>query len=391
MKKKRVLPILMMAFILIVFYGCSSVGENESETRLKGTEATSNSLILDSTENINETTLPYYEDTTDDTDTSLPDATDNNEQFLTETEGFTKDPSYGFVWALNERDIDNVDKKTETIEYITYEGEPITVFCQLTNASLNPWEFGLFIEVEGVLQQLTVDETMAEIYKFELQPFEIRTVKMSFEPNIGKKDEILNLSCAVLLLPDYIAQEDEGYRIFNDPQASGNFPLVMNADSKNNANVTDDKSLYEVSPVDRRIYSNYEESNNLEYFEALPGCYVYEKLTEYLEKEGGSYIRKTRITTKASQDSELIINIHGKPGTYRVSFYLNGERLKAFDGKEYLDVTIGKEQQAEIPVLIDTREMKGANRIEVYLKETGCNFVEGDVISSSGAQKYIVK
>ncbi|MBR3817405.1 MAG: hypothetical protein IKJ27_11845 [Clostridia bacterium] len=391
MKKKTVLPILMIAFILIIFYGCSSVGEYESETTEKSTATANNSPIFGSTKNQNETTLPYYEDTTDDTDILFPDTTDNSEQVLTETGEYSQEPAYGFVWALDERSIANVDKNPETIEYITYEGEPITVFCQLTSASLNPWEFGLFIEVEGVLQQLTVDETKTEIYKLELQPFETATVKMSFEPNIGKKDEILNLSCAVLLLPDYIAQEDEGYRIFNDPQASGNYPLVMNADSKTNANITDDKSLYEISSVDRRIFSNYEVSNNLECFEALPGCYVYEKLTDYLEKEGGSYIRKTKITTRSSQNSKLIINIHGKPGTYRVSFYLNGDRVKAFDGKEYLNVTIGKEQQAEIPVLIDTREMKGANRIEVYLKEIGCNFVEGDVISSSGAQKYIVK
>lgn len=399
---RKILAVLLIAVSLIlIFGGCSADKQPKTSTTVSIIGYTNEAVTAEGAEQlettVNASDLNSEEETTVDassakpgevTTSEVPDIAEDNEQ---ELPNLSEEPAYGFVWALDEEAIRNAGSDFETLEYITYNGDPITIFCQLSNVSLKPWEFGLFIEIEGILQELTVDNTKAEIYHIELQSLETRTVKISFEPNIGKKDEIKNLSCAIMLSPGFVAEEEGEYRMYHDPVASGNYPLVMNADAPERANVTDNTSLYTVSKIDRTIYSNYEESNNLEYFESYPCCYVYEKLRDYLKRDGGAYIRSTRITTKASQNSQLTVNIHGKPGTYRVSFYLNGERLNIFDGKGYIDVTIGKRQQAEIPVIIDTKNLKGANRIEVYYKEIESNFVEGDVIVSSGVQKYIVK
>ena len=388
MNRKMLAVLLIAISVALVFGGCSADKQPETATSASITDGTNEAVTAEGTEPLETTENASEPELEEETTVGVPDISDKNEQ---EVLSLSEEPSYGFVWALDEEAIKNAGKNPETIEYITYDGEPITVFCQISNVSSKQWEFGLFIEVEGILQELTVDGKKAEVYTLELQSLETRTVKMCFEPDIGKKDEIKNLSCGIILSPSYIAEEEGEYRMYHDPAISGNFPLVMNADAPKTADVSNNTSLYTVSGINKRIYSNYEEGNNLEQFENYPGCYVYENLKDYLKKENGSYVRKTRITTKASKDSELIINIHGKPGTYRVSLYLNGERLNAFEGKGYMDVTIGKNQQAEIPVTIDTRELKGANRIEAYYKEINCNFVDGDAISSSGVQKYVVK
>jgi len=393
MKRRILTAFIITVFAFLILGGCSVAKRTACEIGTTNRDlSTDTTGQTEATENTSET-HPEDENLSGGlvSEPETEPTTDVNEPEIDELLNLSEEPSYGFVWALDEEAIKNAGKNPETIKYITYDGEPITVFCQISNVSSKQWEFGLFIEVEGILQELTVDGKKAEVYTLELQSLETRTVKMCFEPDIGKKDEIKNLSCGIILSPSYIAEEEGEYRMYHDPAISGNFPLVMNADAPKTADVSNNTSLYTVSEINKRIYSNYEEGNNLEQFENYPGCYVYETLKDYLKKENGSYVRKTRITTKASQNSELIINLHGKPGTYRVSLYHNGERLNAFEGKGYIDVTIGKNQQAEIPVTIDTRELKGANRIEAYYKEINCNFVDGDAISSSGVQKYVVK
>ncbi len=408
MNRKIFVMLSAMLFVFCALSACSTAKKPENEatsTTVASTSEQTTSINAENTQPTSdaETSISEREITsssttntltTENTTTAYSTTTQTTAQVLLPEEmaKLPDYPSYYFVWALDEEGIENAAEAPETIEYFTYDGKPVTVFCQLFNASSKAWEFGLFVEVDGILQKTEIDGQTGEIHRLELKPLESSTVKMTFLPNVGEKGEIRSLSCAVLVSPSYIAQEDDDYGIYLEPGISGNFPLVMYADSTQNADITDDSTLYKVSSVNRTIYSVYEESNNLEIFECYPFCYIYEDIGSYISKESGSFVRKTKITAKASPDSRLIINLHGKPGTYRVSLYLNGERVNAFDGKGYLDVKIGEKQQAEIPVIIDTRKLKGANRIEAYYKELNCDFTqENSLIFSSGPQKYIVK
>lgn len=393
-RKTTNILLLLTVIFLLVFGGCSLVNPEPTEPS-KDTSTNEDAAISNTTASELEST------TTSSTTTQTTESSaDNISNLLGGTDGSslpeeaqkpTEDPAYGFMWALDEESIANADNDPETIKEIVFDGSPITIYCQLKNGSSKSWEFGLFVDVEGVFQELEIDGTKTELYCFELQPLETRTVKMTFVPNIGKKGEVKSLSCTVLLSPNYIAQEDGRYGLYLEPGVSGNFPLIMNADSSNKVNVSNDSSLYTVSTINKTIYSNYKESGNLEDFENLASCYIYEKLSDYIYKDNGNFIRTTKIISKSSQSSKLTVNIHGKPGSYRVSVYLNGKRINAFDGTGYLDVTIGNRQQAEIPVVIDTRALKGANRIEVYYKEINCDYEEGSILASSGPHKYIVK
>ncbi len=420
MSRKRITVLFIIFSVILVFSACStsesSANETTALTDVSTREAlasttigqtdteiitsspkeaeTDSSVTVESaattTSDITKTTTAVSEDSTTaiTTDAGLIEEALNPE----EIEKLPDYPSYYFVWALDEEGIANAAENPETIEYFTYDGKPVTVFCQLLNASSKAWEFGLFVEVDGVLQKTELNGKAYELHRIELQPLESRTVKMTFVPNVGEKSDIRSLSCAVLVSPSYVSEEDGDYGIYLEPAISGNFPLVMYADSTKGADIADDPSLYKVSSVNRTIYSVYEEGNNLETFEYYPCCYIYENFNSYIKKEHGSFIRNTRITTKASENSKLIINLHGKSGTYRLSLYLNGERINVFDGKGYIDITIGEKQQAEIPIVIDTRMLKGANRLEAYYKELNCDFTqENSIIFSSGPQKYIVK
>lgn len=419
-RKRLIVSLFLIVLMLLVFNGCSTDNPEPTEptndisvnadiaisnttTAIPSIESTTtlpditSSTTMGTTTSYADTTVSTTTETTElstDSISNLLESTTNGSvtpSLPEEAQKPTEDPAYGFIWALDEESIANADNDPETIKEIIFDGRPITIYCQLKNGSSKSWEFGLFVDVEGVFQELEVGGIKTELYCFELQPLETRTVKMSFVPNIGKRGEVKNLSCAVLLSPNYVAQADGSYGLYLEPGVSGNYPLIMNADSSNKANVSNNSSLYTVSTINRTIYSNYDESGNLEDFESFPFCYVYEKLNDYIYKDKGNFIRTTKITSKSSQSSNLTVNIHGKPGSYRASVYLNGERINAFDGKGYVDVTIGNRQQAEIPVVIDTRNLKGANRIEVYYKEINCDYAEGSILASSGPHKYIVK
>lgn len=403
-RKNLIISLLLTLALLLVFSGCSAIFpepiEPSNDVSVNADpiiNTTTVTPVIESTTTLPNTTFSNSVETTPTTTNNignLLESTTNNLVMPTLPDGAkkpTQDPAYNFIWALDEESIANADINPETIKEIVFDGNPITIYCQLKNCSSKTWEFGLFIDVDGVLQELMVNGTKTEVHCFELQPLEIRTIKMDFVPNIGKTGEVKNLSCAILLSPNYIAQADNSYGLYLEPSVSGNYPLIMNADSSNTADISNNSSLYTVSTINRTIYSSYDESGNLEDFENFPFCYVYEKLNDYIYKDKGNFIRTTKITSKSSQGSSLTVNIHGKPGSYRVSVYLNGERINAFDGKGYVDVTIGNRQQAEIPVVIDTRNFKGANRIEVYYKEINCDYAEGSILASSGPHKYIVK
>lgn len=189
-RKTTNILLLLTVIFLLVFGGCSLVNPEPTEPS-KDTSTNEDAAISNTTASELEST------TTSSTTTQTTESSaDNISNLLGGTDGSslpeeaqkpTEDPAYGFMWALDEESIANADNDPETIKEIVFDGSPITIYCQLKNGSSKSWEFGLFVDVEGVFQELEIDGTKTELYCFELQPLETRTVKMTFVPNIGRK------------------------------------------------------------------------------------------------------------------------------------------------------------------------------------------------------------
>ena len=71
------------------------------------------------------------------------------------------------------------------------------------------------------------------------------------------------------------------------------------------------------------------------------------------------------------------LNLYGKPGEYRVAFYIGTEPQKVFDGAENIDVTIKEGMQLEIDIELDTAKLpEGENRYYVVYKKMGADHFE---------------
>ena len=89
---------------------------------------------------------------------------------------------------------------------------------------------------------------------------------------------------------------------------------------------------------------------------------IYKSVRTSYVSEWGVDVHKTRIKTKADENDDFIINLHGATGKYRVSLYINNELQNVFDGNAYADVDVVHGQQSELNIKLDTTKLsKGDN------------------------------
>ena len=112
--------------------------------------------------------------------------------------------------------------------------------------------------------------------------------------------------------------------------------------------------------LDKKIYESYEYEdsyeNKLNDYDTVQSlaAVLYKSVRKSYVSEWGVDCHKTRIETKAKENDDFIINLHGATGKYRVSLYINNEIQNVFDGKAYADVDVVHGQQAELNLKLDT-------------------------------------
>lgn len=268
-------------------------------------------------------------------------------------------------------------------------------------------EYGLLIYVDGVRQTFDVKAEGKKIkntdmYIIERAPGEEKSVEISFEPNIGKAGQEQQLSIVKLYDPDnnfypecapespchYDEDNDgvcnrclismklipggapESYDVF-----SCNTKLIMEKDAPEQAPVAEAFSGMKASVLDKRIYDSY---NYFDSFDNLHNDFdelrnldvkIYKDFDEshheesYFIEELNQVVTNsewaTCIETKAKEQDDIILNLYGQEGRYRVSFYIGAEIQKVFDGCAYADVEIKKGEQVELFVKVDTSKLSG--------------------------------
>lgn len=300
------------------------------------------------------------------------------------------------------------ENETE-MEEIIYDGKEIVINYTTEYAEDVQYpDSGIMITVNGIRQTFNVktkgDKVKnVDFYVVEAKPGEIKNIQLTFTPNIGKKGDVMSL--ALLELSDPLGKccPDKGGMIHldedddnicdgcsklwlygpqtNSVQYSGIRRLVMNEDATEEVAICKDFSGATISPVE----------------EIIKDCYNYEKLTEegifneyddidnavafiyndfenqiYYDKDAyysdESTLRNLTSTVSASENEKLSVNVHGKGGKYRVSFYIDTEIQPVFNDCDYLDIEFADGEQVTLDLNLDTSNMKGEYECFVLFK-----------------------
>lgn len=301
--------------------------------------------------------------------------------------------------------VEGAMEKEDDFDTLTYTGEPITL--KYTVDTGESWEWpdrGVMIFLDGVRQTFDARVGDAEYKGIEMltlenEPGEVKSVEFTFEPNIGKKGDELFLDIMAIFDPDvdyYVQCKTEQKQLFvshwdddNDSicdKCSVNIDeissgpssytrqnetlirVIMEKDAPVQIEIADDFSGIKVGELNKRIYESYEYEDSYENihndYDSMTGlaASIYKDIKDSYFTEWGADYHATRIETKAKDNDEFTINLHGATGRYRVSLYINNEIQNVFDGKAYADVEVVHGQQAELKVNIDTTKLpKGDN------------------------------
>ena len=308
---------------------------------------------------------------------------------------------------------------------VIYDGDEIVIKYVIDEGAHSvQQEKGLVLFLDGVRQKFTVksgDEITkdTDIYVIGGKPGTVESIEISFQPNIGRKGETLALSVDSVTDPDdsnKVCASEKGIRdwhidenlddicddcltdvtvcmgmraflLHNDVFAH----LIMEEDAPEQKAVCGDIFGKKETPVHEKIramYNYYDPSDDGSYYneydklESL-NAVLYKDIDETLVYDDGTTIKDTFIlqrtdfTTEGEENERFTLNLHGKPGQYRVSFYIGTEAQPVFDGAENIDVTINEGRQIELPIELDTSMLpKGENRYYVVYRKMGNNQFE---------------
>ena len=305
---------------------------------------------------------------------------------------------------------------------VVYDGDEIVIKYVIDEGAHSVQEEkGLILFLDGVRQKFTVksgDEITedTDIYVIGGKPGTVESIEISFRPNIGRKGETLALSVGSITDPDDSAgicvsekgrkdchiDEDRdsicddclidvtiptgtrAYVLSNDVFAH----LIMEEDAPEQKAVCGDMFGKREAPVHEKIRAmyNYEEPsgdgseyyNEYDKLESL-NAVLYKDIDETIIYDNDHpflkdtfTLCKTNFITEGEEKEKFTLNLHGKPGEYRVAFYIGTEAQPVFDGAENIDVTINEGRQIELPIELDTSKLpKGENRYYVVYKKMG--------------------
>ena len=284
---------------------------------------------------------------------------------------------------------------------VEYTGEPISLKYSVDTGETWNWpDQGIMVFIDGVRQKFSVktadgEEKDIEMLHLKNESGTEREFEITLQPNIGKKGDEMYLSIVEVFDPyvNYYTQCDFDYKqlqpmhydddgdwicekcskaftdaTFGAPpsltyHSEAMFKLIMEKDAPTQTVITEEYSGLKTDKLNKLIYNGYEyedgfgeKFNEYDTMEAVV-AEIYKDIKEAHYTEWGVAYHALRFETRAKQDDEFIINLHGATGKYRISMYINNEMQKVFEGSYYTDVDIVHGQQAELTINLDTTKL----------------------------------
>lgn len=138
----------------------------------------------------------------------------------------------------------------------TYSGEPIEFDMYYQNGSFEA-ETGFLIFVNGIPQTYLINDQgeSSVMHKFDLAAGERRVIHISFEPNTGKKGDVVNLQFASILEPSFIADQNENYG--NNHRLLELAPAALTFEADTNGQEFSGYSIEKTELIDQDIIDRY--------------------------------------------------------------------------------------------------------------------------------------
>lgn len=251
-------------------------------------------------------------------------------------------PNYGLSAGFSEGD--NL--------LLNYNGKPLSFEYSLYNPEASA-EWGIEVYVDGILQNITVysENTSAaqntNMYVTNLENGERKIIRIEFMPNTGKAGETLELNVCSFLNPDYMIDGTDytSFLPFHRLSPGYTMKIQMNKDAQNPVKVAEFNGRYEEVP--QEIIDSF---NSINSSNEIENVYDRQQIFDICKSDENESV----INLSGKRDTLEVFG-YGKPGTYRISVYINNQITKAFDGEYYCDAEVKENQKflIEIPVEVE--------------------------------------
>lgn len=254
-------------------------------------------------------------------------------------------PNYGLSAGFSEGD--NL--------LLTYNGKPLSFEYSLYNPEASA-EWGIEVYVDGILQNITVysENTSAaqntNMYVTNLENGERKIIRIEFMPNTGKAGETLELNVCSFLNPDYMIDGTDytSFLPFHRLSPGYTMKIQMNKDAQNPVKVAEFNGRYEEVP--QEIIDSF---NSINSSNEIENVYDRQQIFDICKSDENESV----INLSGKRDTLEVFG-YGKPGTYRISVYINNQIIKAFDGEYYCHAEVKENQKflIEIPVEVENEK-----------------------------------
>lgn len=251
-------------------------------------------------------------------------------------------PNYGLSAGFSEGD--NL--------LLNYNGKPLSFEYSLYNPEASA-EWGIEVYVDGILQNITVysENTSAaqntNMYVTNLENGERKIIRIEFMPNTGKAGETLELNVCSFLNPDYMIDGTDytSFLPFHRLSPGYTMKIQMNKDAQNPVKVAEFNGRYEEVP--QEIIDSF---NSINSSNEIENVYDRQQIFDICKSDENESV----INLSGKRDTLEVFG-YGKPGTYRISVYINNQITKALDGEYYCDAEVKENQKflIEIPVEVE--------------------------------------
>lgn len=290
-------------------------------------------------------------------------------------------PEYFLGWGLPE-------------DTIVYSGEELVVPYHVNNGNFDV-ELDFCVALDGIFQTIAIEENGTrtpydERIRMKFKAQENREFNICFSPNVGKTGDVFELSVGHFFFNSYLVTEETPvksygtYHCFRDTICK---KLLMNADSPG---VISDKTISHTAttPIDKRLYSFFSDvENDIKWTDSLVQV-IYRTKDELFTEEG--YLKNT-IHLNPGSTATIYLELGGKPGKYRTSFYLD-HKQQPFDAQSlYLDVEIKDSEDILIPIQLSIENLRGYHHVYAITRPLEETFDSLNVSIKTDSQILIIE
>lgn len=282
---------------------------------------------------------------------------DNTSAPSGDTSSVSQIPQFAVATRIQTRDCQN----------LTYTGGELRIPYRLRDQSETDAQWGLEIMLDGVLQDFLIEDgtdrfaAKRKLHAIPMKQGETKNITLVFTPNIGKKGQELNLNICTILNPEYMPNNLFAFEFRPNHNLNGGLGarLTMQQSAPQQTEISDSNMKESaLTEKQKKPYINdsaVDASGNTVTINELEQRLILQLFQKDPDEKN--------ITITTGQSASLTVSCFGKPGTYRISVYVNHEPQPVFEGSSYLEVTVEQDKAYVQTISINLDKLSGKNHV----------------------------